>query len=50
MRFLRNDKIENKNKLKKNYNDSCTYILLNNKLVLEYGRGAIGSQCFYNMR
>jgi hypothetical protein len=32
--------------LKKHYNDSCTYILYNNKLVLEYGGGAIGSQCF----
>ena len=29
------------------YNDSCTYILMNRKLVLEYGGGAIGSQCFY---
>ena len=26
------------------YNDSCTYILANEKLVLEYGGGAIGSQ------
>ena len=32
--------------LKKYYNDSCTYILYNDKLVLEYGGGAIGSQCF----
>jgi hypothetical protein len=32
--------------LKKYYNDSCTYILYNNKLVLEYGGGAVGSQCF----
>lgn len=32
--------------LKKHYNDSCTYILYNDKLVLEYGGGAIGSQCF----
>ncbi|GAA4812024.1 hypothetical protein [Litoribaculum gwangyangense] len=31
------------------YNDSCTYILVNRKLVLEYGGGAIGSQCFYNL-
>jgi len=31
------------------YNDSCTYILVNKRLVLEYGGGAIGSQCFYNM-
>jgi len=32
------------------YNDSCTYILVNDKLVLEYGGGAIGSQCFYNLK
>ena len=32
--------------LKNHYNDSCTYILYNDKLVLEYGGGAIGSQCF----
>lgn len=32
------------------YNDSCTYILVNRKLVLEYGGGAIGSQCFYNLK
>ena len=32
------------------YNDSCTYILVNNKMVLEYGGGAIGSQCFYNFK
>lgn len=31
------------------YNDSCTYILVNRKLVLEYGGGAFGSQCFYNL-
>ncbi len=31
------------------YSDSCTYILVNRKLVLEYGGGAIGSQCFYNL-
>lgn len=31
------------------YNDSCTYILVNKQLVLEYGGGAIGSQCFYNL-
>jgi hypothetical protein len=34
--------------LKVRYNDSCTYIMVNKKLVLEYGGGAIGSQCFYN--
>jgi hypothetical protein len=32
--------------LKKHYNDSCTYILYNDKLVLGYGGGAAGSQCF----
>jgi hypothetical protein len=31
------------------YNDSCTYILVNDKLVLEYGGGAVGSQCFYKL-
>ena len=31
------------------YNDSWTYILVNKRLALEYGGGAIGSQCFYNM-
>lgn len=30
------------------YNDSCRYILVNRHLVLEYGGGAVGSQCFYN--
>lgn len=30
-----------------NYNDSCTYIFVNKKLVLEYAGGAIGPQCFY---
>lgn len=28
------------------YNDSCTYILYNKNVVLEYGGGAIGPQCF----
>jgi len=32
--------------LKLHYNDSCTYILYNDKLVLEYGGGAVGPQCF----
>jgi len=36
--------------LRNKYNDSCTYIQVNDKLVLEYGGGAIGSQCFYNIR
>ncbi len=35
--------------LKKNYNDSCYFILATDKLVLEYGGGAIGPQCFYNL-
>jgi hypothetical protein len=35
-------------RLKAGYNDSCAYILVNDSLVLEYGSGAIGSQCFYN--
>lgn len=34
--------------LKNEYNDSCRYILYNDKVVLEYGGGAIGSQCFPN--
>lgn len=32
------------------YSDSCTYVLVNKKLVLEYSGGAIGSQCFYNLK
>lgn len=32
--------------LKKIYNDSCTYRLYNDTVVLEYGGGAIGPQCF----
>jgi len=35
--------------LKARYNDGCTYIMVNDRLVLEYGGGAIGSQCFYNL-
>jgi len=35
--------------LRNQYNDSCTYILADEKLVLEYGGGAIGPQCFYNL-
>lgn len=31
---------------KRKYNDSCTHIFYNSTLVLEYGGGAIGSQCF----
>jgi len=37
-------------KEKDQYNDSCTYILANDRLVLEYGGGAAGSQCFYNKK
>lgn len=37
-------------RLRKFYNDSCIYILVNEKLVLEYGGGAVGSQCFYNKK
>ena len=32
--------------LRYNYNDSCTYILLNETVVLEYGGGTVGPQCF----
>ena len=37
-------------RLRNNYNDSCTYIMANDRLVLEYGGGAVGSQCFYNKK
>jgi len=30
------------------YNDSCQYIYVNKNLVLEYGGGAVGNQCFFN--
>jgi len=32
--------------LKNKYDDGCTYIFYKNNIVLEYGGGAIGSQCF----
>lgn len=32
--------------LKKHYKDSCTYILVNRKLVFEFGGGTMGSNCF----
>jgi len=32
--------------VKEDYNDSCRYILHNEKVALEYGGGAIGPQCF----
>jgi hypothetical protein len=37
---------QNKESNRNEYNDGCQYILVNNKLALEYGGGAIGSQCF----
>ncbi|RFZ94993.1 hypothetical protein D0C36_05555 [Mucilaginibacter conchicola] len=36
--------------LKAKYNDSCTYIYVNRNLVLEYGGGAIGPQCFSELK
>jgi hypothetical protein len=30
----------------KQYNDSCTHIFYKKNIVLEYGGGAVGSQCF----
>jgi len=36
--------------LKNQYNYSCRYILAGEKLVLEYGGGAVGTQCFYNLK
>lgn len=30
----------------KQYNDGCTYIFYKKNIVLEYGGGAVGSQCF----
>jgi hypothetical protein len=30
----------------KQYNDGCTYIYYKKNIVLEYGGGAVGSQCF----
>lgn len=32
--------------LKQEYNDSCTHIVYNDTVVLEYGGGAVGPQCF----
>lgn len=34
--------------LKAEYNSLCEYIIVNEKLVLEYGGGAVGTQCFPN--
>ena len=30
----------------KEYNDGCMYIFYKKNIVLEYGGGAVGSQCF----
>ena len=30
------------------FGDTCNYIIVSDKLILEYGGGAIGPQCFYN--
>jgi len=30
----------------KQYNDGCIYIYYKNNIVLEYGGGAVGPQCF----
>lgn len=35
---------------REHYNDSCRYILVNDKLALEYGGGAVGPQCFPNLK
>ena len=37
-------------KLKKDYNDSCRYILVNDSLALEFGSGVLGAQCFYDLK
>lgn len=39
-------------RLKNRYDDGCTYIFYKDNIVLEYGGGAIGSQCFegYNIK
>jgi hypothetical protein len=29
------------------YRDTCSYIIASDRLILEYGGGAIGPQCFY---
>ncbi len=36
--------------LKTTYNDSCTYILFKDNIVLEWGGGAIGNQCFPDLK
>lgn len=42
-KFFKNDLDKNE---QKKYNDGCTYIFYERNIVLEYGGGAIGSQCF----
>ncbi|WP_374443820.1 hypothetical protein [Epilithonimonas sp.] len=32
------------------YEDKCNFILVNRKLMLEYGGGAVGPQCFQNLK
>ncbi len=32
--------------LKLKFNDGCSHILLNDKVILKYGSGAVGSDCF----
>jgi len=36
--------------LKREYNDSCTYIYYKDNIVLEYAGGAIGPQCFEDFK
>ena len=37
------------NDQKSSFNDSCSFIMVNDKLVLEFSGGVLGSQCFYNL-
>ena len=36
--------------LKATYGDSCTYVIFKKNVVLEWGGGAIGSQCFPDLK
>jgi len=36
--------------LKAQYNDSCTFIIFKDNVVLEWGGGAIGNQCFPDLK
>lgn len=36
--------------LKKEYDDGCTFIFYKDNIVLEFGGGAIGQQCFENFK